>query len=225
MSETTQTTESKSDARARAAADKAYTKASRPWFKKKRFIFTLLIVLIIAISVATGGNDDEGNTASNTAAAPGAEQAPAGEAAPAEEAAPVEEATPAFPGALDSDVIGQAGDALVLGDITVTSTAMIDGDATFGATFCTTATVQNTSDKTIDFNIFDWKLQAPSGTIISATFTGSDNMLSTGQVAPGGTATGDACFENKAAETGQFVVLYEPVFAFFSDRAAWINNR
>lgn len=219
MSETTQTTESKSDAKARAAADKAYTKASRPWFKKKRFIFTLLIVLIIAISVATGGNDEEGDTASNTAAAPGAEQAPA------EEAAPAEDAAPAFPGALESDVVGQADDALVLGDITVTSTALIDGDATLGATFCTTATVQNTSDKTIDFNIFDWKLQSPSGTIISATFMGSDNMLSSGQVAPGGTATGDACFENKAAEAGQFVVLYEPVFAFFSDRAAWINNR
>lgn len=221
MSEDIQTAETKSDAKARAAADKAYTKASRPWFKKKRFILALILLLIIVIAVATGGGDEEAKTGSeNGAAAGSAEQAPAEKA----EQAPAEDAAPAFPGAEKSDVVGQAGDALVLGDITVTATAIINGDATLGATYCTSATLQNNSDKTIDFNLMDWKLQAPSGTILNATFMGSDNLLSSGQVAPGGTATGDACFDNKASETGQHVVLYAPVFSFFSDRGAWINN-
>ncbi|WP_181032558.1 MULTISPECIES: DUF4352 domain-containing protein [unclassified Arthrobacter] len=130
---------------------------------------------------------------------------------------------PAFPGAENADVVGLAGEALVLGDVTVTSTPLTDGDSTLRPTLCTTATLQNNSDETIDFNIFDWKLQSPSGTIRNSTVVGSDNSLSSGEVAPGGTATGDVCF-NDPAETGQFVVLYEPVFSFFSDRGAWIND-
>lgn len=235
MSEDLQTPETKTDARARAAADKAYRKASRPWFKKKRFIFTGIILLFIVIGVATGGGDDEKTPASDAAAAPpaaaetaAAEQPSQEAAAPAEQKeaeAPAADAGPAFPGAEKSDVIGNAGDALALKKVTVTSTALFDGDATLGATLCTTATLQNGSDKTMDFNLYDWKLQAPSGTITDPTFIGTDNILSSGQVAPGGTATGDICFENKAAEPGQFVILYEPILEFFSDRSAWINNR
>ena len=61
------------------------------------------------------------------------------------------------------------------------------------------------------------------GCLPGTGFAGSKNMLSSGEIAPGGTASGDECFDNKKAETGQFVALYEPVFKFFSDRAAWIN--
>ncbi|WP_146362769.1 DUF4352 domain-containing protein [Arthrobacter yangruifuii] len=197
------------DARAQAKAAKAYAKARRPWYKKKRFILPLaLIVLIVIISIATtsgGGNDtaDTDSSADPTAS---------------------ESAEPAFPGAQEDDVVGQAGEPLVLGDVTVTSTALTAGDSTLGPTLCTTATIQNGSDETIDFNVFDWKLQAPSGTISNTGLTGSSNPLRSGQVAPGGTATGDVCFDNAAAESGEYIVLYEPVFSFFSDRGAWINT-
>lgn len=50
------------DAKAQAKAAKAYTKASRPWFKKKRFILLIAIVLIIAISQAVGGGGDAETT-------------------------------------------------------------------------------------------------------------------------------------------------------------------
>lgn len=52
MSETTK------DAKARAKAEKAYAKASRPWYMKKRFWALGLIALIIIIAVATSGGDD-----------------------------------------------------------------------------------------------------------------------------------------------------------------------
>lgn len=202
------------DARAQAKAAKAYEKARRPWYKKKRFILPLaLIVLIIIIIAATSGGGDGGSNTTGTT-----------NTDPTSEPTVTESQPPAFPGAQASDVVGQAGEALVLGDITVTSTPLIAGDATLGSTLCTTATVQNNADETIDFNAFDWKLQAPSGTIQNSTFTGSTNLLSAGQVAPGGTATGDVCFENEPPENGQFIVLYEPIFNFFSDRGAWINN-
>ncbi|WP_342022557.1 DUF4352 domain-containing protein [Arthrobacter citreus] len=203
------------DARAQAKAAKAYEKARRPWYKKKRFILPLaLIVLIIIISIATsgggGGNDTTGTTNTD----------------PTSEPTVTESQPPAFPGAQESDVVGQAGETLTLGDIAVTSTPLIAGDAAFGGSvLCTTATVQNNSSETIDFSTFDWKLQAPSGTINNTTITGSQNLLSTGQVAPGGTATGDICFDNEPAEAGQSVVLYEPIFDFFSDRGAWINTQ
>lgn len=44
------------------AAAKAYAKATRPWYKKKRFIIPIALVAIIAIATATsGGGSDGGN--------------------------------------------------------------------------------------------------------------------------------------------------------------------
>ncbi|XAS68442.1 DUF4352 domain-containing protein [Micrococcaceae bacterium Sec5.7] len=203
--------DAKSGAKAQAAADKAYRKASRPWFKKKRFLFPLIIVAIIVITIVANAGKKE--------PAPSVNSSP-----PASAAAPATEAAAAFPGAKKGDVVGQAGAALKIGDATVTSAPIANGDATFAATLCTATTLSNGSKETINFNAFDWKLQTPSGTIVTTGFSGSKNMLSSGEIAPGGTASGDVCFDNKNAESGQFVVLYQPVFSFFSDRAAWINN-
>lgn len=205
-------------AKAQAKADKAYKKASRPWFKKKRFILPLVLILIIILVSALSGGNDEPSKDAEPAASSKAESAPQKEAAAAE-------AAPAFPGAEDSDVVGQAGENLTLGEISVSSAAIVDGDATLGPTLCTTITVNNGSSETIDFSAFDWKLQAPGGTILNTGFAGSDNILSTGQIAPAGSTSGDICFDNANAEVGQYVVLYEPIFSFFSDRGAWINNR
>ena len=57
-----ETGESPKDAKARAKAEKAYKKASRPWFKKKRF-WALGVVALIAIQAAMGGSgSDESST-------------------------------------------------------------------------------------------------------------------------------------------------------------------
>lgn len=163
-------------------------------------------------------------------------EAPADEKAAADDAsaekaadgdAPAEEAKPAFPGAQQSDVVGKAGDELKLGDVTVTSSALAEGaNPEFaGPTLCSTVSLTNNSDETIDFNGFDWKMQEPGGTILDPSFMGSDNTLSGGQIAPGGTTSGDVCFDSKGAKSGTYVMLYEPIFSFFSDRGAWINER
>lgn len=212
MTENTTQTETKGSAKAQAAADKAYRKASRPWFKKKRFILPLILVAIILITnIANAGKKD--TTAAST---PGTSTA-------STQASPAQAAAPAFPGAQDTDVVGKAGDALKIGDATVTSTPIANGDATLGATLCTTVSLQNSSKDTLNFSSFDWKLQSPSGTILNSGFSGSKNILTTGGIAPGGTAKGDVCFDNKQPAPGQYVVLYQPTFKFFSNRAAWIN--
>lgn len=64
------------DARARAKADKAYRKAMRPWFKKKRFIIPAILIVLIALGAALGGgNGNSADTATTSAGAPGKQQA------------------------------------------------------------------------------------------------------------------------------------------------------
>lgn len=57
------------DPKAQAKAEKAYRKATRPWYKKKRFILLGLIVLLIILVAATSGGgkkDDTSTTGSGT---------------------------------------------------------------------------------------------------------------------------------------------------------------
>lgn len=68
-------------AKAQAKAEKAYRKASRPFYKKKRFIILALIALIVIIAIAsnTGGSDSSssstGGSSSGGDSASGAAQA------------------------------------------------------------------------------------------------------------------------------------------------------
>lgn len=68
--------ESQKDAKARAKADKAYAKASRPWFKKKRFL-TLGAIALIAIVNSVGGGDGGSNTTNNQTSTEAEAEAPA----------------------------------------------------------------------------------------------------------------------------------------------------
>jgi hypothetical protein len=52
------------DPRAAAAAQKAYAKATRPWFKKKRFIIPIALVVLFAIIGLGGGGEDADSTTS-----------------------------------------------------------------------------------------------------------------------------------------------------------------
>lgn len=206
-------------AKAQAKADKAYKKAMRPWFKKKRVILPLALVAIIGIATAANGGNDTETVANGSSTVSTEQKAEAKPAAEKEE----KKKAPAFPGAEDSDVIGKAGDSLKLGDVTITSTALNKGKSILGPTLCTAVSVKNGSDETIDFNSFDWKLQSPGGTIKDITLGGSDDTIGGGEIVPGGSTKGDVCFESKD-EKGTYVVLYEPIFKFFSDRAAWVNK-
>jgi hypothetical protein len=49
--------------KAEAKADKAYAKAMRPWYKKKRYMIPLAVVALFAIIGALGGGGDDNTTA------------------------------------------------------------------------------------------------------------------------------------------------------------------
>lgn len=51
------------DAKAQAKGAKAYAKAQRPWYKKKRFLIPLVLIAIIAAFSAASGGEDETTTA------------------------------------------------------------------------------------------------------------------------------------------------------------------
>lgn len=88
MTENTTLPDAKRDGKAQAVAEKAYRKALRPWFKKKRFILPLALVLLIIISsIANGGKKDD-TTAAATPATEASAAAPAAKAPVAPPAAP-----------------------------------------------------------------------------------------------------------------------------------------
>lgn len=78
--------ESVKDAKARAKGEKAYAKASRPWYKKKRFWLLGLIALLIVIAVATSAGDsgESGSSGSSGVSQDSNENEDAEEAAPEE---------------------------------------------------------------------------------------------------------------------------------------------
>jgi predicted 3-demethylubiquinone-9 3-methyltransferase (glyoxalase superfamily) len=73
--------ETTKEAKARAKADKAYAKATRPWYKKKRFMIPLAFVVLMGIAAGASGGDgtsgsaDSGATQSDTPAKSDANEA------------------------------------------------------------------------------------------------------------------------------------------------------
>lgn len=87
-------------------------------------------------------------------------------------------------------------------------------------------TIRNGGDAQANFNVWDWKMQDPNSAIRNSSFTGTENQLHSGEVAPGGSVPGDVCFDNpQGSPPGQFVVLNDPSFVFSADRTGWINRR
>ncbi|ROP39853.1 hypothetical protein EDD40_5255 [Saccharothrix texasensis] len=167
---------------------------------------------MVIIAVSTGGDGDAPKVAS-----------------PADPVSGTREpgARPAFPGATAKDAVAQAGETVDAEGLRITTTGLVDGDDTLGPTLCTAVTYDNQSGRPAPFNGgFDWKSQSPNGAILSNTFTGSDNLLRSGELAPGGKMTADVCFDaGQGKPPGQYVVLLDPTSRFGSDRIAWVNAR
>lgn len=75
------------DPRAAAKAQKAYAKATRPWYKKKRFIAPIAFVAIVGIGSSMGGGNDSSTNASTTSIGStdaGSDKAPADSRKPAQ---------------------------------------------------------------------------------------------------------------------------------------------
>jgi hypothetical protein len=81
---------------------------------------------------------------------------------------------------------------------------------------CTKVSYKNAGGEEVSFNMFDWKIQNPSGVQLSATMAGSGGLQS-GKLAPGGTVSGDVCATDPGGK-GDYLVINE---AFFEDPIRW----
>lgn len=69
-------------------------------------------------------------------------------------------------------------------------------------------TIENVSDRTQTYNIFDFRIQTASGQVID-TYLGGDNDLSSGDLVKGGKVSGNVTFE-APVETASQYIIYKP---------------
>ena len=127
---------------------------------------------------------------------------------------------------MEKDTAALAGATITRDDLAYTLTPLEAVDTVLGGYLCSTVTIDNVGTTENDFNGYtDWSLQDSSGAIRTATFGPDRVMLSSGKIAPGGRATGSACFDDPAGATpGTYVVLFEDTFSLSTDRLAWVNT-
>jgi len=166
-----------------------------------------VLVLIVAVAIFGGGNEQRSSTlgrgGTNTLTS---------------------DTGPAYPGGQSGDVVATGDGTVTLDGLSVTSTKLRRGDSTFRKTLCTTVTYANGADRTASFGIYDFQLQDPKGAIVNPTYFGGGDGLGSGELAPGGSVSGDVCFEDKAATKGRYIVLYDPS-VWSSDRGSFLNDR
>lgn len=128
-----------------------------------------------------------------------------------------------FPGQTGDDVVGKAGEELSIRGVKITASEVAPKNDTFGNLLCSKVALKNDGDSEVAYNVFDWKLQYPSGDIKTQSISGGDS-LNSGEIAPGGTAEGNVCFEDDGDE-GQYILISEGLFSFSSERGVWITER
>jgi|GEM_PF-807929 len=191
-------------------------------------LLTSLLTTVLAGAIGASSSDTATSPAPVTSEEP-AESAPApGESTATTDAPPAESeaatATGQFPGQTEDDQVADAGATIDLDGLQVTTTPLTASSTALGSYWCTTATYVNGGDDSASYNLFDWNVLNPNGASESATLSGQDGALSSGELAPGGTVSGDVCFNDSSVAPGQNVVLYEVLSLFDSGRGAWLNT-
>lgn len=206
--------------KAQAKADKAYRKANRPFYKKKRAWVLGGVGFLALVGVATGVNGGESDAVADTNAdvSVSASSAPAsGEAG--------ESGGDLFPGQKDTDKVADMGASLDLESVvyTVDDLSLVT-DALDDSYACASVSFVNESDETISQSgMFDFSLQTPAGEEVSIGIPALADYepINVSKLAPGGNGSGDLCFKTKG-ESGDYILFKNP--ALFGDRGAWIAS-
>lgn len=203
-------------------AEQAREKAMRPWYKKKRFVIPLglVVLIVIAAAVSGGGGDDE----PADSAAPAGDTTQQGEEQPEEEAEEEEPAT-LFPGRPDAQPEDQERN--IGEEVEISGYTAVVNTAEFLPTISEfedagyvkiNVTITNSDDSAQPYNLFDWRLQSPGGTVQDPTIT-SAPTLKAGDLVSGGEVAGDIYFD-VGDEKGDFFIIYKPD-PFDAARGIW----
>lgn len=162
------------------------------------FILTILLVLAVLVIAVDEGNKLKADNTGDTGIT--------------------------FAGKQPDDVAVMAGSKVTVDKVDITASTLgtkpglLDGQA-----ICSKVTITNNSEDTVSFNEIDWSMQKPGGEIETWGSLAADDTLSSGQLAAGGTKTGDVCFTYPDT-SGEYVLLYEPDF-WSDNRYAWVSRR
>jgi len=127
-----------------------------------------------------------------------------------------------YPGQLDTDNVADGARTTDFDNVRTTATNLVATKTSFSSGLCSTVTHVNNDKDALSFNIFEWKLQDPNGVARNIGIFG-DNDLGSGELAPGGTVTGNVCFDGDAVP-GQYVLIYEPLGCFTCGRGIWLET-
>src|SRR5664279_4448259 len=200
--------------KAEAKAAKAYAKASRPWYKKKRFIIpAVLVVLVVVISAANAGGSKSSKQSATTGSTADKTSNPA--------------SSRLYPRRSDAQsedqerLIGQ--DAKLSGYtarvVAARYTPKLSDFETAGYVVANVS-VTNRDKASQPYNLFDWKLQTSNGQVVDPTFSSDSKQVQSGDLVTGGSVKGRATFEVGKAAKGQYFLLYKPD-AFDAARGVW----
>jgi hypothetical protein len=221
MSTTTEPPNTARDARAQAKAEKAYRKAQRPWYKKKRFILAgLLVAFIVIVSAAGGGSKsnttatDPGQAASGTKASKSSASSSSSKSTPKAVSKPAAAKQAGF------------GDKVRDGKFEFRVSGMdcgkkLIGSQDFGAKaqgqFCLVSlSVENIGDEAQmlsdgDQYLFDTKGRRYSADTAAAIYLRSNTFLE--QINPGNTVKGQLVFDVPKSFSAKSLELHDSPFS------------
>lgn len=181
------------------------TKESKPWYKKW-WVWLIIVIILIGAGGAAGNKD---KTATNS-----------GSASNSTETKKAEEKTEF-----------KVGEAASFDNKTITVTDVqrnYDTGNQFaqpesGKEFViVTVNIINNSDKTLDYNTFEFKMQDSNGVQQNEAFSAlTEGKLNSGSLAKGGKVTGKLAYEVPKDDAG-LKLLYQN-FSFFDNKAITFN--
>lgn len=202
-------------ARADGKAEKARAKAMRPWFKKKRFIIPLvLVVIFISAAIASAGGNDAKKVGT-------AGDVPRSEGSPTT-AASAATTAPANSTFKVGDVVRKGTlEATVLSSAPFTSTNQFVKPAAGNKFVAVELQVKNTGTKSAALSsLLQFKLRDSSNAQYDVAFTiGKDPKFPEGELSAGTTNRGFVTFEVPQAATGLQFVFDANVFG--GGRITW----
>lgn len=185
----------------------------------KKWWFWLIAVLVVFYAIGSQGDDAE-KVATVSTDSTNANAVVEAAAKPEETAKPTE-----APKKTEFEI----GEVVKLGDNQLTVTKV---EKSAGSDFDTPKegheyvivhlTIQNTGNKNITYNPFDFSMVNSNGQIVDMGFTivDTDTALSSGELAPEGKVSGTIAFE-QLKDDPKLQLIYEP--SFWSDKAIKVN--
>lgn len=185
------------------------------WFKKHKVLTVILAFIIIAVIVGASNGDNNADGDNNSSS-----QNTSTNSDNSQKTYKFDERADKQP----KDIEVLPGEAAIVDGVKMTlsnveyKTNLSDYEkADDGKTFAVAdVSLENTSDKTQSYNVFDFRIQTAGGQVLDGAIT-SLQTLSSGDLVTGGKATGKIIFE-APVEEGHEYIIWKPD-AYHADRA------